>query len=52
MHSSESSTVTGGGGQEAATFAKEHLTDYIENQKGFWSNTDEDILGAIRRGFR
>jgi protein phosphatase 1D len=26
--------------------------DYIENQKGFWSDKDEDILGAIRRGFR
>jgi protein phosphatase 1D len=50
MHSSESSTVTGG--QEAATFTKEHFIEYIENHMGFWSTTDEDILGNIRRGFR
>jgi protein phosphatase 1D len=26
--------------------------NYIENQKRVWSDKDEDILGAIRRGFR
>jgi protein phosphatase 1D len=26
--------------------------NYIENQKGFWSYKDEEILGAIRHGFR
>ncbi|XP_023704224.1 uncharacterized protein LOC111862788 isoform X2 [Cryptotermes secundus] len=41
----------GHGGREAATFAKEHLMDYIVNQKGFWSDKDEDILRAIRDGF-
>ncbi|KAJ9594518.1 hypothetical protein L9F63_014055 [Diploptera punctata] len=41
----------GHGGREAATFAKEHLMDYIVSQKGFWSDKDEDILRAIRDGF-
>ncbi|XP_067015413.1 uncharacterized protein Pp2C1 [Anabrus simplex] len=41
----------GHGGREAATFAKEHLLDYIVNQKGFWSDKDDDILRAIREGF-
>jgi protein phosphatase 1D len=39
-------------GRTAATFAKRHLMNNIVDQTGFWSDTDEDILGAIRHGFR
>lgn len=41
----------GHGGPQAATFAKENLLDSIVSQKQFWSNNDEDILGAIREGY-
>ncbi|UYV61292.1 PPM1D [Cordylochernes scorpioides] len=41
----------GHGGREAALFAKEHLMDFIVNQRNFWSNNDELILKAIKDGF-
>ncbi|KAK7792751.1 hypothetical protein R5R35_007069 [Gryllus longicercus] len=41
----------GHGGQQAATFAKEHLLDNIVNQKSFWSDKDAEVLRAIRDGF-
>lgn len=41
----------GHGGQQAATFAKEHLLDNIVNQKSFWSDKDAEVLRAIREGF-
>lgn len=41
----------GHGGSEAATFAKEHLINWIVNQKQFWSENDDDILRAIREGY-
>lgn len=41
----------GHGGSEAATFAKEHLINWIVNQKQFWSESDDDILRAIREGY-
>ncbi|KAI9590446.1 uncharacterized protein LOC119633922 isoform X1 [Glossina fuscipes] len=41
----------GHGGAEAATFAKEHLMMEIIKQKLFWSDSDQDILRAIREGY-
>ncbi|XP_036339386.1 uncharacterized protein LOC118748806 [Rhagoletis pomonella] len=41
----------GHGGAEAATFAKEHLMMQIINQKAFWSDSDHDVLRAIREGY-
>lgn len=41
----------GHGGREAAMFAKDHLMDYIVNQKGFWSDCDEEVTRAIKDGF-
>lgn len=41
----------GHGGAEAATFAKEHLMMEIINQKLFWSDSDQDVLRAIREGY-
>lgn len=43
--------VSGHGGAEAATFAKEHLINLIVSQKAFWSNDDRDVLRAIREGY-
>lgn len=42
----------GHGGSEAAAFAKEHLMMEIINQKLFWSDSDEDVLSAIREGYK
>jgi protein phosphatase 1D len=39
-------------GQEAAMFARKHLIECIVNRKGFCCDKDEDILWAIRSGFR
>lgn len=41
----------GHGGHEAASFAKRNLLKFITNQKDFWSNDDEDVLRAIRKGY-
>ncbi|XP_067119373.1 uncharacterized protein Pp2C1 [Centruroides vittatus] len=41
----------GHGGREAALFAKEHLMDYIVNQRNFWSKDDDLVLKAIKDGF-
>uniref|UniRef100_W8B6R7 Protein phosphatase 1D n=1 Tax=Ceratitis capitata TaxID=7213 RepID=W8B6R7_CERCA len=41
----------GHGGAEAATFAKENLMMQIINQKSFWSDSDHDVLRAIREGY-
>ncbi|KAL0867952.1 hypothetical protein ABMA27_008624 [Loxostege sticticalis] len=41
----------GHGGSEAAAFAKEHLMDSIVKQRQFWSDSDEDVLKAIRNGY-
>lgn len=41
----------GHGGAEAATFAKEHLMMEIINQRLFWSDSDHDVLRAIREGY-
>ncbi|XP_037936154.1 uncharacterized protein LOC119670108 [Teleopsis dalmanni] len=41
----------GHGGAEAAAFAKQHLMMEIINQKLFWSDSDQDVLRAIREGY-
>ncbi|KAJ8257095.1 hypothetical protein COCON_G00192470 [Conger conger] len=41
----------GHGGREAAQFARDHLWDFIKKQRGFWSNDDEEVCAAIRKGF-
>lgn len=41
----------GHGGSEAALFAKDHLMEFIVQQRLFWSDRDEDVLKAIREGF-
>jgi protein phosphatase 1D len=39
-------------GKESATFVRKHLIERIVNHEGFCSDKDEDILWAIRSGFR
>lgn len=41
----------GHGGAEASKFARENLVKFITKEKDFWSDKDEDVLRAIRRGF-
>jgi protein phosphatase 1D len=41
----------GHGGQEAAKYAKEHLMNKILEQKGFYSNDDDEVLKAIKEGY-
>lgn len=41
----------GHGGPDAASYAQEHLWDLIKKQRGFWSNDDEEVCAAIRKGF-
>ncbi|VEN43350.1 unnamed protein product [Callosobruchus maculatus] len=41
----------GHGGAEAAAFAKEHLMETIIKHKSFWSDSDEDVLRAIKDGY-
>ena len=41
----------GHGGKHAAIFAKEHLMDNIVSNPYFWSDSDEDVLKAIKEGF-
>ncbi|XP_062558031.1 uncharacterized protein LOC134222902 [Armigeres subalbatus] len=41
----------GHGGAEASLYAREHLMNTIVSQKLFWSESDEDVLKAIRDGY-
>ncbi|XP_049941445.1 uncharacterized protein LOC126418635 [Schistocerca serialis cubense] len=41
----------GHGGEEASTFARIHLLNYIIAQEDFWSDEDSRIKRAIRKGF-
>lgn len=41
----------GHGGAEAAAYAKEHLMEAIVRHKNFWSDSDEDVLRAIKDGY-
>lgn len=41
----------GHGGEDAAKFAKQNLLKSITSLKDFWSNNDDDVLRAIKKGF-
>ena len=42
----------GHGGENAALYAKSHLFSDITSQEGFFSESDDDIVSAIKQGFR
>uniref|UniRef100_A0A3B1J2D5 Protein phosphatase, Mg2+/Mn2+ dependent, 1Da n=1 Tax=Astyanax mexicanus TaxID=7994 RepID=A0A3B1J2D5_ASTMX len=41
----------GHGGPDAASYAQENLWDLIKKQRGFWSDDDEEVCSALRKGF-
>ncbi|CAJ1065956.1 protein phosphatase 1D-like [Xyrichtys novacula] len=41
----------GHGGREAAQFARDYLWELIKKQRGFWSDCDQEVCAAIRKGF-
>ncbi|XP_043114803.1 protein phosphatase, Mg2+/Mn2+ dependent, 1Da [Puntigrus tetrazona] len=41
----------GHGGSDAARFARSHLWDHIKKQRGFWSEDDDEVCAALRKGF-
>ncbi|NP_957384.2 protein phosphatase, Mg2+/Mn2+ dependent, 1Da [Danio rerio] len=41
----------GHGGPDAARFARDHLWDHIKKQRGFWSEDDDEVCAALRKGF-
>ncbi|KAK2880988.1 hypothetical protein Q8A67_018256 [Cirrhinus molitorella] len=41
----------GHGGPDAARFARRHLWDHIKKQRGFWSEDDDEVCAALRKGF-
>ncbi|KAK5869060.1 hypothetical protein PBY51_010021 [Eleginops maclovinus] len=41
----------GHGGREAAQFARDYLWDSLKRQRGFWSDCDQEVCSAIRKGF-
>ena len=41
----------GHGGIEAADFAEQHLENEIVRQPGFWSDSSEEVVQAIKGGF-
>ncbi|XP_029302837.1 protein phosphatase, Mg2+/Mn2+ dependent, 1Da isoform X2 [Cottoperca gobio] len=41
----------GHGGREAAHFARDYLWESIKKQRGFWSDCDQEVCSAIRKGF-
>lgn len=41
----------GHGGREAAQFARDNLWEFIKKQRGFWSQCEEEVCSAIRKGF-
>uniref|UniRef100_A0A8C1MH30 Protein phosphatase 1D-like n=1 Tax=Cyprinus carpio TaxID=7962 RepID=A0A8C1MH30_CYPCA len=41
----------GHGGPDAARFARSHLWDHIKKQRGFWSEDDDEVCAALRKGF-
>uniref|UniRef100_A0A1A8R5L0 Protein phosphatase 1D magnesium-dependent, delta isoform a n=1 Tax=Nothobranchius rachovii TaxID=451742 RepID=A0A1A8R5L0_9TELE len=41
----------GHGGREAAQFARDYLWELIKKQRGFWSDCDQEVCSAIRKGF-
>lgn len=41
----------GHGGPEASTFCKDNLLNEITKYSGFWTDDDEQVLQAIKKGF-
>uniref|UniRef100_A0A182ZIV9 PPM-type phosphatase domain-containing protein n=1 Tax=Biomphalaria glabrata TaxID=6526 RepID=A0A182ZIV9_BIOGL len=41
----------GHGGPEASAFCRDHLLNEITKYDGFWTDDDEQVLSAIRKGF-
>lgn len=41
----------GHGGREAAQFARDYLWDFVKKQRGFWSDYDQEVCSALRKGF-
>ncbi|XP_068601750.1 protein phosphatase, Mg2+/Mn2+ dependent, 1Da [Brachionichthys hirsutus] len=41
----------GHGGREAALFARDYLWESMKKQRGFWSDCDQEVCSAIRKGF-
>lgn len=41
----------GHGGPDAARFARDHLWGHIKKQRGFWSDDDDEVCAALRKGF-
>lgn len=41
----------GHGGPEAAQFARDYLWEFMKKQRGFWSDCDQEVCSAIRKGF-
>lgn len=41
----------GHGGREAALFARDHLWDFLKQQRDFWSKDYRKVCAAIRKGF-
>ncbi|KAK5905168.1 hypothetical protein CesoFtcFv8_006660 [Champsocephalus esox] len=41
----------GHGGREAAQFARDYLWESLKRQRGFWSDCDQEVCSAIRKGF-
>ncbi|TRY81457.1 hypothetical protein DNTS_008164 [Danionella cerebrum] len=41
----------GHGGPDAARYARDHLWDHIKKQRGFWSEDDDEVCAALRKGF-
>lgn len=39
------------GGETASIFAKNHLLNYIVDEADFWSDNDQDVVKAIKKGF-
>lgn len=41
----------GHGGREAAQFARDYLWEFVKKQRGFWSDCDQEVCSALRKGF-
>lgn len=41
----------GHGGCEAAQFARDYLWELLKKQRGFWSECDQEVCAALRKGF-
>lgn len=41
----------GHGGPEASAFCKDNLLNEITKYEGFWTDDDDQVLAAVRKGF-